>query len=136
MRDSYQEQKMAKTFMETVGEAKAQVEGVVPADVSKDALVIDVRDRADIAKSGIMPGAEAISLGTLGYKADVTLPEEMQHPALGDHDREIVVTCTLGAMASLGAKLLQDMGYKNVKYVDGGTNAWKEAGLPVDDFEA
>jgi len=125
---------MAKTFMDSVAEAKAQVEGVAPADMSDSALVIDVRDAADIAASGIVPGAHAISLGTLGFKADTTMPAEMQHAELGDHDREIVVTCTMGAMASLGAKLLDDMGYTNVKYMDGGTMAWKEAGLDVEDF--
>ena len=81
-----------------------------------------------------MPGALAISLGTLGFKGDVTMPEEMQHPELGDHDREIVVTCTIGAMAALGAKLLADLGYTNVTYMEGGTVAWKEAGLDVDEF--
>ena len=125
---------MAKTFMESVQEAKAQVGSVAPADVPADALVIDVRDAADIAASGIMPGAVPISLGTLTFKADVTVPPELQHPELGDHDREIVVTCAVGAMASLGAKLLADMGYSNVRYLEGGTNGWKEAGRPVDEF--
>jgi len=127
---------MAKTFMESVAEAKSQVGAVAPGDVSESALIIDVRDKDDIAASGIVPGAVPISLGTLTFKADTTVPEAMQHPELGDHDREIVVTCTVGAMASLGAKLLQDMGYKNVTIMDGGTNGWKEAGRPVDDFEA
>ena len=81
---------------------------------------------------GMIPGAAAISLGTLGFKADTTMPEDFQHPELGDHGRPIIVTCALGAMASLGAKQLQDMGYTNVKYVDGGTEAWKEAGLPTE----
>ncbi len=126
---------MAKTFMESVQEAKGQVAAVAPADVPEGALVIDVRDAADIKAGGIIPGAEAISLGTLGFKGDVTMPAEMQHPSLGDHDREIVVTCALGAMASLGAKLLQDMGYNNVRYVDGGTQGWKDAGLAVEDFD-
>jgi len=126
---------MAKTFMESVAAAKAQVEAVAPADVGHTALIIDVRDKDDIVASGIVPGAVPISLGTLGFKADTTMPEAMQHPELGDHDREIVVTCTLGAMASLGAKLLDDMGYTNVKYMDGGTQGWKDAGLDVDGFE-
>ncbi len=127
---------MAKTFMESVQEAQSQVEGVAPTEVSEQALIIDVRDKDDIAASGIVPGAVAISLGTLGFKGDVTMPEELQHPELGDHDREIVVTCTLGAMAALGGKLLQDMGYTNVKYMEGGTNGWKDAGRSVDDFSA
>lgn len=125
---------MAKTFMESVQQAQAQVDAVAPADVPDGALIVDVRDAADIAAGGIIPGAVPISLGTLGFKGDVTLPAEMQHPELGDHDREIVVTCTIGAMAALGAKLLDDMGYNNVRYVEGGTNGWQEAGLPVDDF--
>lgn len=127
---------MAKTFMEMVGEAQSQVAGVPAAGVSETALIVDVRDRADIEATGIVPGALAISLGTLGFKGDVTMPEEMQHPELGDHDREIVVTCTIGAMAALGAKTLQDLGYTNVTYMEGGTLAWKEAGLEVDTFTA
>ncbi len=131
---------MAKTFKDMVGEAQSEVQSVTPAeakahiDSDENLLVIDVRDAADIANSGIMPGAAAISLGTLGYKADPTMPEAMQHPELGDVDRPIMVTCTIGAMASLGGKLLQDMGYTNVKYVAGGTNGWKDAGYDVDQF--
>ena len=126
---------MAKTFMESVQQAKSEVDAVAPADVPEGALIIDVRDAADIKAAGTIPGAVPISLGTLGFKGDVTMPAEMQHPELGDHDREIVVTCTLGAMASLGAKTLQDMGYNNVRYVEGGTQGWKEAGLEVADFD-
>ena len=122
--------------MESVAEAKAHVDAVSPGEVSESALIIDVRDAADIAGTGIVPGAEAISLGTLGFKADTTMPAEMQHAALGDHDREIVVTCALGAMASLGAKMLDDMGYTNVKYMDGGTMGWIDAGKSVDEFTA
>lgn len=125
---------MAKTFMESVQEAQSQVEAVAPIEVPDSALIIDVRDKDDIAAGGIVPGAVPISLGTLTFKADVNVPEQMQHPELGDHGREIVVTCAMGAMASLGAKLLQDMGYTNVRYMDGGTNGWKEAGRPVDDL--
>ncbi len=125
---------MAKTFMDMVDEAKAHVDGINAPDVSETALIIDVRDRGDIAATGIIPGALAISLGTIGFKGDVTMPEDMQHPELGDHDREIVVTCTIGAMAALGAQTLQDLGYTNVTYMEGGTLAWKAAGLDVDEF--
>jgi len=125
---------MPKTFMDMVGEAKAQVGSVEATNVSETALIIEVRDRADIAATGIIPGALAISLGTLGFKGDTTMPEEMQHPELGDHDCEIVVTCAVGAMAALGAKTLQDLGYRNVSYLEGGTVAWNEAGLDVDEF--
>ncbi|MCH2502163.1 MAG: rhodanese-like domain-containing protein [Dehalococcoidia bacterium] len=31
----------------------------------------------------------------------------------------------------MGAQILQDMGFDNVTYMDGGMTAWKEAGLPT-----
>jgi rhodanese-related sulfurtransferase len=38
----------------------------------------------------------------------------------------------LGPNAAIGAKLLKDMGFTNVVYMDGGMEAWKAAGLPTD----
>jgi hypothetical protein len=38
--------------------------------------VIDVRDAADIAMTGTVPGAVNISLGSLTYKADNEVPED------------------------------------------------------------
>ena len=34
-------------------------------------------------------------------------------------------------MAALGAQVLQDMGFTNVTYMDGGMRAWKAEGLPT-----
>ena len=131
---------MAKTFMDMVKEAQSETTAVTPQELQTqlaedpNILVIDVRDASDISASGIIPGGVGISLGTLGYKGDPTMPDALQHSELGDMERPIAVTCARGAMASMGAKLLQDMGYKNVTYVAGGTNAWKDAGLDVEDF--
>ena len=40
-----------------------------------------------------------------------------------------VVTCALGGQAKLGAKILVDYGFTNVKVVEGGCVAWKAAAL-------
>lgn len=34
-------------------------------------------------------------------------------------------------MSAMAAKTLKDMGFENVAYLDGGTQAWKDAGLPT-----
>ncbi len=34
-------------------------------------------------------------------------------------------------MGALGGKLLHDMGFTNVQILEGGVQAWIEAGLPV-----
>ncbi len=125
----------ASTFRDDVAAAQAEMPSVAPADVGEGALVIEVRDLADVKEHGTVDGAVPISLGSLGLRADVTAPDAAQHPELGDHDREIVVACGLGMMASLGAKKLRDLGYTNVTYIEGGVEAWREAGLPVDHLD-
>jgi rhodanese-related sulfurtransferase len=32
----------------------------------------------------------------------------------------------------MGAKLLKEMGFTNVSYMDGGMQGWKDAGLPTE----
>ena len=97
-------------------------------------LVIDVRDADDIPVTGIIPGAVNISLGTLTYKADNEVPEDWRDPRLGDRSRSIITVCQLGPMGTLGGKLLKDMGFTNVSILEGGTQGWKEAGLPTEPF--
>ena len=37
----------------------------------------------------------------------------------------------LGSVSAIAAKTLKDMEFENVAYLEGGTRAWKEAGLPT-----
>lgn len=131
---------MARTFMQMVSEAKAEVTMISPTEAQQQmqndtsTVMVDVRDAADIAGTGIIPGAIHVSLGTMTFKADNQVPESYQDARLQDRDQPVIVTCAIGAMASLGGKLLQDMGFNNVKVLEGGTIAWKEAGLATDAF--
>ena len=72
-------------------------------------------------------------MGTLYFKADHSMPEEYRASCLEDKDRPIITTCTLGLVASVAAKLLKDYGYTNVRILDGGNVAWKEAGYTVEE---
>jgi len=67
-----------------------------------DTLLIDVRNAADIAATGKIPGSVKILLGTLAYKADNELPEEWRDPRPQDRSRPIIASCILGLMAALG----------------------------------
>ncbi len=129
---------MAKTFAQMVGEAKAEVPGVSPAEAQRrlgqdpDTLMIDVREPEGIKETGAIPGSKNVPLGMLAIKADQELPEQMRDQELQDRSRPVIVTCMVGGQAALGAKTLKDMGFTNVSYVEGGTRGWKEAGLPTD----
>jgi rhodanese-related sulfurtransferase len=98
-------------------------------------LVIDPRDAADIPATGIIPGAMAISYGSLTYRADNEVPPEWRELELQDRSRPIITACRSGPLGALAGKLLQDMGFTNVSILEGGTQAWKDAGFPVDEFE-
>ena len=124
--------------MQIVEAAVANVEGISPADVQQrleqdsNALLVDVRDAGDIPSTGLVSGGMNVSLGMLPIKADLELPEEWREPGLQDRSRQVITTCQLGPNAAIGAKLLKDMGFTNVAYMDGGMEAWKAAGLPTD----
>ncbi|MFN8526024.1 MAG: rhodanese-like domain-containing protein [Chloroflexota bacterium] len=128
---------MAKSFKDMVAEGREGTPMLAPAEVQRrmnevsGTLVVDVRDAQDLAGTGIIPGAINVSLGTLPLRADLELPENFRNPDLQDRGRPIITTCGGGGQASLAAKLLKDMGFTDVSIVEGGTNGWKQAGLPT-----
>ena len=129
---------MAKTFMQMAEEAMAEVEGVGPLEVQQrleqnpDALVMDVRDAEDIPSTGLAARGLNVSLGMLPVKADQELPEEWRDSRLQDRSRQVIVTCQTGENAARGGKLLKELGFTNVSYMEGGMEAWKAAGLPTE----
>ena len=128
---------MAKTFNQMVTAAMAEVPVISPAEAHRRmqedprTLVIDPRDAADIPTTGIISGAMNISYGALTYKADNELPPEWREPELEDRSRPIITACESGELGALAAKLLKDMGFSNVSILEGGTQAWKDAGFPT-----
>lgn len=128
------------TFGRLAQAAYQAVPTVSPAEAQRriaaepDLMVIDVRDAADIAQTGTIPGAVNISYGSLTYMADHDAPEAWRDPRLADHARPIITTCILGPLGAVGGKLLQDMGFSKVGYLDGGVQAWREAGFALQTF--
>jgi len=90
---------------------------------SSTVLLLDVQDPG----SESIPGAYNASLGTLFFKADATM-EEFKDPKIADlpKDNPILVTCALGGQAKIGAKILVEYGFTNVKVIEGGCVAWNK----------
>ncbi len=128
---------MAKTFSQMVTEAMAEVPVISPAEAHRRmqedprTLVIDPRDAADIPATGMISEAMNISYGALTYKADNELPPEWREPELENRSRPIFTACESGELGALAGKLLKDMGFSNVSILEGGTQAWKDAGFPT-----
>ena len=116
----------------------AQVEGISAEEVQQrlqqdpDALLVDVRDAAEIPTTGLAARGVNISLGMLPVRADLELPETKRDARLQDRSRQIIATCQLGPNGAIGASVLKDMGFTNVGFLRGGMEAWNAAGLPTD----
>jgi rhodanese-related sulfurtransferase len=129
---------MAMSFIQMAEGAMAEVDGISAEQAQQrlkedsNALLIDVRDAADIPSTGVPAGGANISLGMLPIRADRELPEEWLDSRLQDRSCQIITTCFAGMMSAIGAKLLKDMGFTNVCYMEGGMDACNKAGLPTD----
>ena len=124
---------MKKKAADLVSEAKAQVENLDPEAVQQelqrgDAVLVDIRDAPELEENGSIPGSVHVPRGMLEFRADTTSP--YHQPPL-DPSKRVILHCASGGRSALAARTLQDMGYGNVAHLDGGFNAWKEAGKPI-----
>jgi rhodanese-related sulfurtransferase len=124
---------MSVTVKDLMSAARAAVPSVTPTAASElaisgDALILDVRDGTEVAASGKIKGAVAISRGMLEFRADPAVPTH--DPALRK-DRPILLYCASGGRAALAGKTLIDMGFKDVRNL-GGFKELVDAGWPVE----
>lgn len=127
---------MPGTLKDYVTEAEAVVERIDRAAAERmiaeeDALVLDVRDAPEVARSGRVAGAHNVPRGMLEFHADEG--SESHDPALR-RDRPVIVCCAAGGRAALAGRTLQKMGYERV-YNLGGFSDWTEAGGAVEPAE-
>jgi rhodanese-related sulfurtransferase len=97
----------------------AQLRGERPA-------LLDVRTAAEY-RAGHIPGAQLIPVGELEPEA---ITRRFRHAAPGHHT-PLFITCQSGARARQAAEYLQLAGFTSLALVEGGTQGWKQAGLPL-----
>jgi len=120
------------TAVELVSFAKSQVENLTPdqvaTEIGREALLIDVREPAELDAEGMIRGAVHAPRGMLEFWADLASPD---HRPEFDPQRRTVVYCATGGRSALAAQLLRQLGYADVAHLDGGITAWKQVGHPV-----
>ena len=131
---------MGKTFMQLADEAMAQAHAISVEEAlqileqDSNALLVDVRDEAEVQATGMGIGAVNASGRSIAWKADLEIDEDYREPELQDRSRRIITTCGdspcyRGASA---ANLLTEMGFTNVSYVECGMKALLDAGLATE----
>ncbi len=75
------------------------------------------------ATTGKIPGARLISISDLEAG---NLP-----PVFADRSLRVITTCQAGPMAARAATAFAKLGFAQVNWIDGGTQAWVAEGLPT-----
>ena len=96
---------------------------------SEPLLVIDIRDRDDRERTGMIPGSVSIPLIVLEWRCDPA--SDHRHPAVGSLDQFLVTVCNEGYTSSLAAASLRRLGFTRVADLEGGVEGWAAAGLPL-----
>jgi rhodanese-related sulfurtransferase len=112
---------MPTTVKDMLSAARATVPAITPAGAAdlvtkSNALIVDVRDGTEVAASGKVKSALAVSRGLLEFKAD---PDSPTHDPALRKDRPVILYCGSGGRAALAGKTLLDMGFTDVRNVGG-----------------
>lgn len=114
-------------FRELLRRAKDEVGEVAPEEVDRrrgmrDAIrLLDVREADEVA-GGIIPGASHLSRAHFESRIEDVIP---------DKDAEVVVYCASGVRSVFSAKMMQELGYSNVRSLSGGFSRWRDLGLDI-----
>ncbi len=116
-----------------VAQADASVQTLAPEDAVKlardpNTVFVDVRETAEVQKSGTVSGAVHAPRGFLEFIAD---PSSPRHAAELSPSKRLVLFCGSGQRSALAAQTLKQMGYPQVAHVAGGFSALTQAGAPV-----
>jgi len=120
---------MPASVKDMMAAANAAVPRITPQEAAKliesgEALVVDVRDTAEIQNSGKVAGAVHVPRGMLEFRAD---PESPYHDPAFSREKPVILYCASGGRSALSGKTLQDLGYTNVRNL-GAFKDWVEAG--------
>jgi rhodanese-related sulfurtransferase len=125
---------MVKKAAELVAAANAavdqlSVEEAKPLVGRADVQFVDVRDSAELATQGKIPGAVHATRGMLEFYADPSSPAHKPELASG---KRLILYCGSGGRSALAAKTLKDMGVDKVVNLVGGFGAWQQAGGEIE----
>lgn len=124
-----------RTIHQLLHEARSRLERLGPEEAlaaqREGALLIDTRSADERRRDGVIPGSLHIPLSVLGWRLDPDADPAFRTPHVTRLDQHLVLVCAHGYSSSLAAATLQDLGFVRATDLDGGFEAWKAAGLPV-----
>jgi rhodanese-related sulfurtransferase len=125
---------ITKGYQALLAEASQRIRSIPAAEAvtllgREDTVFVDLRDPRELEHVGVVPGAIHAPRGMLEFWVDPASP--YYRKVFGEESKTYVLFCALGWRSTLAAAALQDMGMQNVCEIQGGLEAFKNAGGPV-----
>ena len=122
-----------KPVQEMVDRARSRVPELTPEEARQrlddpDTVFVDLRDSAEIAANGTIPGAVHMPRGNLEFWIDPASP--YFKPVFGS-GKSFVFFCAAALRSTLAAATAIDMGLPRVSHLAGGFHAWRISGAPI-----
>jgi rhodanese-related sulfurtransferase len=122
------------TVDELLAEARQELERLTPSEaaaaIADGAILVDVRSELQRERDGVVPGSIHFPRNVLEWRCDPASPARDMRVC--DTGRLIIVMCDEGYQSSLAAANLKRLGFDRATDLDGGFQAWRAAGLPVE----
>ena len=127
-----------KGYQQLVAEAEKEIETLSVDDALKlhgnaDVVFVDLRDVRELSREGLIPGAFHCPRGMLEFWID---PDCIYYKDIFASGKKFLFYCNLGWRSALAAQVSQQMGLSPVAHIDGGFDAWQQAGGPVERRES
>ena len=123
-----------RTIDDMLAEARSRLTRLDPVEanaaVREGALLIDIRAESQRAADGVVPGAIFVARNVLEWRCDPS--SEHRDPRIDGREHQLIIMCNEGYQSSLAAATLHELGLTRTTDLDGGFQAWRAAGLPVE----
>ena len=124
-------------YKQLLEEAMAEVETIsveqaASLHIDQSTQFVDLRDIRELKGEGKIPGAYHMPRGMLEFWID---PESPYFKSVFSEDKKFVFYCKSGWRSALATQTAQKMGLQSVCHIDGGYDAWKEAGSEIQEVE-
>ncbi|MCR8896828.1 rhodanese-like domain-containing protein [Gordonia sp. GONU] len=128
--------------LELIYRAQEDLDRLTPEEAAEKlregVIFIDTRTSEEQEADGVIPGAYRVPRNAVEVFLDpthrplFTEEEAAELPPVPDNDQQVIVLCNFGLASSLSAASLQRIGLSGATDVEGGFQAWKAAGPPIE----
>jgi len=127
-----------KGYQQLVADAEKEIETISVDDAlelhgNTEVVFVDLRDVRELSREGFIPDAFHCPRGMLEFWID---PDCIYYKDIFASGKKFLFYCNLGWRSALAAQVSQHMGLSPVAHIDGGFDAWKQAGGTVAHKEA